>query len=373
MHGALQAGYNGGLAPLCIGSHYAVRTAALKEIGGLGPELAEDHSTTLMMNAAGWRGIHALDAIAHGDGPRTFADLVTQEFQWSRSLVMLLLQYSPRLVGRLPLRLKFQFLFSQLWYPLFACFMALMFAMPIVALARGETFVAVTYPEFLAYFTPLSIILALLAYRWRATGAFRPYDANILSWECMLFLFARWPWALAGTLAALRDWLTGSFVDFRVTPKGSSEVDPLPLRVLAPYFFLAVSAAMPVLFVEDAAKAKGFYLFAILNAAIYCLLLLVIVLRHSRENAVGTASRFYRPAIAAGLLAVVALPGIATAEHGKDGLEALAWGSGHLRIFEERYAVAGAGQGGTALRKIVFRPRWISAPAEQRDGNSKRG
>ena len=98
MHGSLQAGYNGGLAPLCIGSHYAVRTAALKEIGGLGPELAEDHSTTLMMNAYGWRGVHALDAIAHGDGPRTFADLVTQEFQWSRSLVTILLQYSPKLV-----------------------------------------------------------------------------------------------------------------------------------------------------------------------------------------------------------------------------------------------------------------------------------
>ncbi|MGO8655733.1 glycosyltransferase family 2 protein, partial [Rhizobium ruizarguesonis] len=121
-----QAGYNGGLAPLCIGSHYAVRTVALKQIGGLGPELAEDHSTTLMMNAGGWRGVHALDAIAHGDGPRTFSDLVTQEFQWSRSLVMLLLRYSPSLVGRLPPRLKFQFLFSQLWYPLFAFFMLLM-------------------------------------------------------------------------------------------------------------------------------------------------------------------------------------------------------------------------------------------------------
>lgn len=370
MHGALQAGYNGGLAPLCIGSHYAVRTAALKEIGGLGPELAEDHSTTLMMNAAGWRGVHALDAIAHGDGPRTFADLVTQEFQWSRSLVMLLLQYSPRLVGRLPLRLKFQFLFAQLWYPLFACFMALMFAMPIVALARGETFVAVTYTEFLAYFAPLSAILVLLAYRWRATGAFRPCDAKVLSWECMLFLFARWPWALAGTLAALRDWLTGSFVDFRVTPKGSSEVDPLPLRVLAPYFALAIAAVLPVLLVEDAAKARGFYLFAILNAAIYCLLLLVIVIRHSRENAVAAGSRFYRPAITAGLLAVIALPGIATAEHGKEGLEALAWGSGHLRLFEDRYAVAGAGQGGTTLRKIVFSPRWISAPS---GGKAERG
>ena len=35
MHGALQAGYTNGFAPLCIGSHYAVRTAALNEIGGL--------------------------------------------------------------------------------------------------------------------------------------------------------------------------------------------------------------------------------------------------------------------------------------------------------------------------------------------------
>src|ERR1700687_4305813 len=80
LHGPLQAGYTGGLAPLCIGSHYAVRTMALKEIGGLGPELAEDHSTSLIMNAHGWRGVHALNAIAHGAGPQTFADLATQEF-----------------------------------------------------------------------------------------------------------------------------------------------------------------------------------------------------------------------------------------------------------------------------------------------------
>ena len=55
-HGILQAGYTNGLAPVCIGSHYAVRTSALKEIGGLGPELAEDHSTSMIFNAHGWRG-----------------------------------------------------------------------------------------------------------------------------------------------------------------------------------------------------------------------------------------------------------------------------------------------------------------------------
>nr|WP_246249308.1 glycosyltransferase family 2 protein [Chelativorans alearense] len=358
MHGSLQAGYNGGLAPLCIGSHYAVRTEALQQIGGLGPELAEDHSTTLIMNAHGWRGVHALDAIAHGDGPRTFADLVTQEFQWSRSLVTILLQYSPKHVGNLPPRLKFQFLFSQLWYPLFSLFMALMFAMPIIALLRGEIFVGVTYPAFLAHFAPLSIVLILTAYRWRAGGTFRPVDANVLSWEAMLFLLARWPWALAGCAAAIRDWLTGSFVDFRVTPKGTSEVDTLPIRVLAPYGVLSLASILPVLAVENAGDTRGFYLFAIVNAALYAILLLVIVTRHARENDVRVQARLYRPALAASLLALFVLPGVATAERGKQGLEALSWGAGNFYLFENRYSVAGAGIGQPGLRRTVFNPGW---------------
>src|SRR4029077_1406650 len=141
-----------------IGSHYSVRTSALEQIGGLGPELAEDHSTTLMMNAAGWRGVHAIDAIAHGDGPLTFADMVTQEFQWSRSLVTVLLQYTPRYLSPLPGKLKAQFLFCQLWYPLFSLFMALIYILPIVALMTSVNFANVTYPHFFLHFAPISLV-----------------------------------------------------------------------------------------------------------------------------------------------------------------------------------------------------------------------
>jgi cellulose synthase/poly-beta-1,6-N-acetylglucosamine synthase-like glycosyltransferase len=364
MHGSLQAGFNGGLAPLCIGSHYAVRTAALKDIGGLGPELAEDHSTTLMMNAHGWHGVHALDAIAHGDGPRTFTDLITQEFQWSRSLMMILLQYSPKLVGRLPLRLKIQFLFSQLWYGLFSLFMALMFLLPVVALIRGRIFVDVSYPDFLLHFVPQSVLLILLAYRWRKTGTFRPVDAKILSWEMTLFLFARWPWALAGTLAAVRDWATGSFVDFRVTPKGSSDVDPLPSRVLAPYIFLSLISVLPVLFVANARDTGGFYIFATVNAAIYTLLVLVIVLQHARENVVCVASRFYRPALAGSLLTLIALPCLATIERGRSGIESLTWDTSGYTLFEYRFSVAGAGIGEHDLHRIIFNPHWRASDGD---------
>ncbi|WP_247997277.1 glycosyltransferase family 2 protein [Brucella tritici] len=358
MHGSLQAGYNGGFAPLCIGSHYAVRTAALKEIGGLGPELAEDHSTTLFMNAHGWRGVHALDAIAHGDGPRTFADLVTQEFQWSRSLVMILLQYTPKLIGRLPLRLKLQFLFSQLWYPLYAFFLALAFVLPIVILAYGDNFVSVTYPAFLMHFLPLSLVTLVLAFWWRSSKTFRPVDGRIFSWEAILFLLARWPWALAGTFAAFRDWLTGSFVDFRVTPKGSSEVDPVPLRVIAPYALISGLSILPVLVVRDAHETRGFFIFAIVNACSYLFLMAMIVIQHTRENRVRMTSRLYRPVLACSFTALVALTGFTTVERGRDGIEALSWGTKSFTIFDDRFSVAGAGVGGRDLHRTIFNPRW---------------
>jgi cellulose synthase (UDP-forming) len=329
MHGALQVGYNYGWAPLCIGSHYAVRTAALREIGGLGPELAEDHSTTLLFNAGGWKGVHAVDAIAHGDGPSTFADLATQEFQWSRSLTTILLQYMPTYYHRLPAPLKFQFVFSQLWYPLFAGFMALMYLMPMIALLLRRPFVGVTFPDFLLHYMPVGLTMIALAYSWRRTGVFRPIDAPILSWQGAAFLFARWPWALAGCLASVRDRITGTFVDFRVTPKGAGPAAHLPRRVLMPYAIMSVGAILPTFLVSDAGSAGGFYIFSILNAVTYGGLLLLIVLRHARENGLSIGFSGPRLAYAAQISAVVALlalPVAAGSLRGEAGLTALTQG-----------------------------------------------
>jgi cellulose synthase/poly-beta-1,6-N-acetylglucosamine synthase-like glycosyltransferase len=357
IHGSLQAGYSGGLAPICIGSHYAVRTEALKQIGGLGPELAEDHSTTLMMNAHGWRGVHALDAIAHGAGPATFADMVTQEFQWSRSLVMILLQYARTYVPRLRFQLKCQFLFLQFWYPLYAFIMATSFSMPVFALVSGKNFVNVTYIEFLLHFAPLSMVVVLLAHRWRATGTYRPYDARVVSWEAALFLLIRWPWVFAGTLAALYDRITGSVVDFRVTPKGRAEADPLPLRVVAPYAVLSAISALAALLVSDPGESPGFYVFALINAVLYAIVVLVAIVQHHRENAVKKPEPAYRLGLIAGTGALLALVGVATAEHGREGLTALFWGVAGLDSPGPRSGYAGAGIDIRKSERATFDPR----------------
>ncbi|OWV81235.1 N-acetylglucosaminyltransferase [Rhizobium sp. R634] len=359
LHGSLQTGYNNGWAPLCIGSHYAVRTAALRQIGGLGPELAEDHSTTLMMNAGGWRGVHAVDAIAHGDGPANFADLVVQEFQWSRSLVTILLQYSRRYVAPLPWRLKFQFVFSQLWYPLFSAFMAVMFLLPVAALLTGQVFVDVTYPDFLLHFTPMSIVLTLFAFFWRATGTFRPYNAKLFGWEGLAFIFLRWPWSLAGSLAAVRDHISGSFVDFRITPKGKQQQHSLPLRVIVPYIGLAGLCAAAMALATDAAAAQGFYIFAAMNLSIYLALTVLIVVRHAIENDLSMLPQSRGPWFATAMgLAICVTGGMQAGNHGLRSLEALSHGQTIVSFSQSQFTVAGAGLGGGKTRIVKFRLKW---------------
>nr|MDT0667576.1 glycosyltransferase family 2 protein [Micromonospora sp. DSM 115978] len=133
----VQVGSNGWLAPACFGSHYAVRTAALRDIGGIGPELAEDFSTTYLMCAAGWDGAFAIDAEAHGDGPDTFAAALTQEFQWSRSLMVVFMDTFPRNVRKLPLLLRVRFLVALVYYPTLAVATVVGLALPPVACFTG--------------------------------------------------------------------------------------------------------------------------------------------------------------------------------------------------------------------------------------------
>jgi cellulose synthase (UDP-forming) len=187
-------------------------------------------------------------------------------------------------MSKLPGWLKFQFLFSQLWYPLFSFGLAVIFTLPIIALVTGHSFVDVTYPAFLLHFLPIVGALIALAFVWRATGTFRPANAKILSWESMAFLLLRWPWSLMGCAVAIRDYLTHSSCDFRVTPRELAAAQVLPLRVLAPYIVLSLLSALAMVFAVDREAAQGLFIFAAINALIYGALIVLIIVRHAMEN-----------------------------------------------------------------------------------------
>jgi cellulose synthase/poly-beta-1,6-N-acetylglucosamine synthase-like glycosyltransferase len=270
LHGIMQAGHSNGFAPLCIGSHYAVRTAALKESGGLGPELAEDHSTTLMMNVAGWRGVHALAAVARGYGPQTFADFAIQEFQWARSLTTILLEMAPRCWRSLSPGRRFQFVFSQLWYPLFSTSMLVFLLLPVIALFSTVAWVDVIYIEFLLRIVPVIACLLAISGFLVKLGHARPVNAKVVSWETALFVFVRWPWSLLGCLVAVHDRMRQRRAAFRITPKpGAARETVLPARFSLPYLLLALIAISPVFLVSSTGSAGGYVIFTALNALIY--------------------------------------------------------------------------------------------------------
>jgi cellulose synthase (UDP-forming) len=285
MHGPLQAGYTNGYAPLCIGSHYAVRTAALRQIGGIGPELAEDHSTTLLMNSYGWRGMHALDAIAHGEGPPTFEDCVVQEFQWSRSLMVVFLTLLPKCWKRLSKGARFQFLFSELWYPMFSVTVFSGLLLPVLAIMWRESWVNVSYIDFLIHSLPLLLTLLAIQRHLREAGVLRPVDSPLLSWEAALFQIVRWPWSLYGSLMGVWMVLNNKTVIFRVTPKGAQKPTSLSWQILVPYMVILMLTYLPTVLVADAGRASGYYFFLILTQVSYTVALFCLVLVHCYEVA----------------------------------------------------------------------------------------
>ena len=284
MHGPLQAGYSNGFASLCIGSHYAVRTKALKEIGGLGPELAEDHSTTLMMNGNGWRGVHAFNALASGEGPPAIAACITQEFQWSRSLMIILLTELPKYWKKLPSRLKIQFLFSELWYPLFGLMFLIGTFLPIIAVLTGEPWVSVSFIDFILYSVPLTFSIIAVVWFLKKNLWVRPYYAPVMSWEIVLFQILRWPWAVYGSIMGIISVIKNHIPEFIVTPKGELKNRSLSWNILYPYYVLIIVSAIPGILIKENNNAAGYHFFLIINVLTYVILIFSILILNYNES-----------------------------------------------------------------------------------------
>jgi cellulose synthase (UDP-forming) len=234
------------------------------------------------MNAGGWKGVHALDAEAHGDGPHSFADCMTQEFQWSRSLMTLLLTMTPKCRRKLPTRILCQFLFTQLWYLIFSGVMLLSFALPLIAIGTRTPWVQISYLHFLAGALLVNASLIAMTYWLRRTGCLRPARPKLISWEIFVFQFARWPWVICGITAGVCGAIRRHTWQFRVTPKDSPQSELAFCLILPPAILVLISSLVTLMC--EAGDATGYYFFSILNGFAYTAVLAVMIKKHEDEN-----------------------------------------------------------------------------------------
>jgi cellulose synthase/poly-beta-1,6-N-acetylglucosamine synthase-like glycosyltransferase len=291
-HGPFQLGFSDGFAPLCIGSHYAVRTEALRQIGGLGPDLAEDFSTTFLLNAAGWHGAFAIDAEAHGDGPNTFAAMSVQEFQWARSLATILLWLVPRNLRRLPWVLRFRFLYALSYYFLLVSATAAGLALAPVAASTGLPWIHVNYFAFLVHWWSISIWLILITALMRRRGLLRPPRAPLVSWENWLYSLTRWPFVALGICAAVAGLFRTRPVNFRVTPKHARALEPLPVKLVVPFALISIASASAAVVGERYTAAAGYIYLSALAGVVYAFITILVPVRHAVEAAAATGTKF---------------------------------------------------------------------------------
>ncbi|MFE0133039.1 glycosyltransferase family 2 protein [Streptomyces sp. NPDC059037] len=315
-HGAVQLGHSDGLAPMCIGSHYAVRTRALRDIGGLGPELAEDFSTTYLLNSAGWHGAFAIDAEAHGDGPLTFGDMITQEYQWSRSLTTMLLGLLPHHLRRLPFVLRLRFSYALAYYPMLGLMITAGLTLPPIAVITGLPWMNVNYFDFLVHFWTMPVWLLLTLLLMRRCGMLRPRAAPLVSWETWLFALARWPFVILGLFGAVGQKLRSRPLTFKVTPKDTGGPRPLPVRLTLPFTVLAAGLSTIALVGELTRPSAGYVFLCLLAATTYAVVAIAVPLLHVREAARAAGLRFTHALPTAGLplaLGLLAALPVATA------------------------------------------------------------
>jgi cellulose synthase (UDP-forming) len=305
--GPLQMGFYGATGtPFIIGSHTTYRTAAVREIGGFQPTRAEDHLDTVVLAAHGYRGVFVPELIATGDGPDDLSTYLRQQFAWGYSMIQIFLGHTPRLIRRYRFGQALQFLFAQSWYTLWSVSLALLWALPAVALLTHQPIVSMRLGGFLVYFLPVILASSLM---WAASRKWFQPQGLRLSWRGVILQTARWPvvlWALINVVFRITR-------PYMITPKGVAGKGPRSITVYGPYFALVAVPLLAVWFfniTSGQVAVAGVYWIALANAAMGLVVLVTTVtldvVSHSRPRHLVAAIRS-RAGVIVGSVALLCL------------------------------------------------------------------
>lgn len=275
LQGPLQMGFYGlSGTPFIIGSHTTYRTAAIREIGGFQPTRAEDHLDTVVLAAAGYRGVYLPEVIAIGDGPEDFGTYLHQQFAWAYSMIQIFLERMPRMLRAYKPRQALGFLMAQSWYTLWSLSLASLWILPVVALLSDRPIARVAVTQFLAFH--LAVIGTSTLMWWWTRRWFQPQHV-LLSWRGVILEVARWPivlWAVANVVLGIQR-------PYMITDKGNGErALPSAVGLYGPFFALALIGIGAIALwhtVVHSAQAEGYLGLVLINIAMALVLLTTVL------------------------------------------------------------------------------------------------
>jgi hypothetical protein len=141
----------------------------------------------------------------------------------------------------------------------------------------------VNYLSFVAHIASVGLWPLLLTVLLRRRGMLRPRRAPLLSWESALFALTRWPYVAMGVYAAT---VRNKPITFKVTPKVRTGFEPLPVRLTVPYISISLVLSGTVIFGQAyGTGAPGYELLCIIGALFYSAVSVAVPVLHIIEAA----------------------------------------------------------------------------------------
>lgn len=236
VYGPTSMGMHGCQAAPVWGSHTTFRRAALADIGGYQPGLAEDLHTSIRLHAAGWRSVYLAGVHAAGLVPSDLRAFITQQRKWARGVFGMLIEVYPRLWRRLTGPQRAAYSVRATYYligPVFAAHALL----GVYVLLFGTAADIDGFADYLLHAAPL--VAMILAIRTVANLLWNVQaEAVGLKWRGYVLACALWPVYTGALVRAV----LGRPLPHVATPKRRT-VDAHPRLVIAQLALIALLAA----------------------------------------------------------------------------------------------------------------------------------
>lgn len=225
----IQRAGNATNSPMFVGTNYAVRMKALRQIGGFQPCITEDMATGLAIHGKRnldtgkrWKSVYTPDVLAIGEGPGFWGPYFTQQWRWAAGTFDTWRRMGISTLFRLPPRILLHYILMLTFYPMAALTWLLAIVSSLLYLFTGATAIQAPWDKFISLYM-MSLVMQLSLYFWNRRYNVSPHEpGGSFGISGMILSTLTAPIYLS----ALIGTILGRRAHFVVTTKGAEQTNP---------------------------------------------------------------------------------------------------------------------------------------------------
>ncbi|HEX8182686.1 MAG TPA: glycosyltransferase family 2 protein [Candidatus Saccharimonadales bacterium] len=179
----IQRAGNDSQSAMFVGTNYAVRMTALRQINGFQPCITEDMATGLAIHTTRnpqtgnrWKSVYTPDVLARGEGPDFWGPYFTQQWRWAAGTFDTWKRTVWRVFFKLSPKAMLHYFLILTYYPLTALTWLLASISSIIYLTTGSTAILAPWSEFLSLYA-MTLVMQLSLYFWNRQNNVSPHEA----------------------------------------------------------------------------------------------------------------------------------------------------------------------------------------------------